>query len=141
MTYVSKNHVSETGWQILHGLFAGFHAREEYDIPAEPKYVSVDAKTLDSYTGKYEIKPGMMLTISREGDTLMAELAGEPKVSLGAKSKTTFLAESVRAELTFHDNDGNVEVVVTNHDGEKARAKRKDAAAATPQESEPAVAP
>lgn len=54
--------------------------RSESEIPNANRIpVKVDAKILDSYTGKYQIAPGKIVKIARDGDKLAEEVPDVPK--------------------------------------------------------------
>ncbi|HKR66284.1 MAG TPA: serine hydrolase, partial [Thermoanaerobaculia bacterium] len=45
---------------------------------------------LDRYVGRYELAPGFVLAITRDGDTLKAQATGQPQVTLMPTSATEF---------------------------------------------------
>ena len=56
----------------------------------------VDPALFDAYSGKYQLAPGFILTITREEDSLMAQATGQPKFRLFAQSETEFFFRVVR---------------------------------------------
>jgi hypothetical protein len=70
----------------------------------ERKIVKVEAKILDSYTGKYAQPNGATTIITRESDILIAQRAGRPKLPLSATSDVQFY-DKFGSYLTFH-NEG-----------------------------------
>ena len=69
--------------------------------------VQVDLKLFDFYAGQYEPGPGTIFTVSREGDSLMLQLPGLPKLRLRAESDTEFfVAENTRISVTFEVSSG-----------------------------------
>ena len=63
----------------------------------------------NAYVGKYEMQGGMTVTITKEGDRLMGQPAGQPKVELLPESETKFYVRVVDAEVTFQrDQTGKV---------------------------------
>jgi hypothetical protein len=57
---------------------------------------------LDRYVGKYQLSPGMLLEVTREGDRLMGQMPGDPvKTRLFPESMTKFFAKVVDAQFTF----------------------------------------
>lgn len=100
---------------------------EKYDLPKQRQLAEVDPEVFDTYEGKYELQPGMVLTITREGDALMAEVTGQPKVRLLPESKTTFYEKSVDAELTFlPDADGRIDAAILKQGGREIRVEKID---------------
>ena len=71
--------------------------------------VTVDAKILDTYVGEYEVGPGVVMRVFREGDKLMTQATGQPKFEVFAESETTFYPRAFVAKLTFvKDAEGKV---------------------------------
>ncbi|MGH9759704.1 MAG: DUF3471 domain-containing protein, partial [Blastocatellia bacterium] len=67
----------------------------------------------DKYAGQYQFMPGMTLTITREGDHLMGQVTGQPKVEFYPESEMKFFLKVIDGELTFVKNDkGEVQEVV-----------------------------
>ncbi|HEX6648819.1 MAG TPA: serine hydrolase, partial [Pyrinomonadaceae bacterium] len=87
--------------------------------------VTVDAKVFDSYVGDYELAPGFILTVSREGDKFMTQATGQPKIEIFAESETTFSPRTFPAKLTFvKDADGKVTSVLLNQGGREINGKK-----------------
>ena len=57
---------------------AGFYVPEL--MPVERKAIKIDPAIFDAYVGEYQLTPTLVLTVSREGDKLMAQATGQPKV-------------------------------------------------------------
>jgi CubicO group peptidase (beta-lactamase class C family) len=70
----------------------------------ERKEIKVDSKITDDYVGTYELRP-QPLVITKEGDKLMAEGPGQPKVELFAASETEFFLKAADADVTFIKNE------------------------------------
>src|SRR5215213_3855133 len=58
-------------------------------LPAKAS-VKVDPKKLSAYAGKYELRPGFVLEVTLENDSLWIKPTGQPKMSLAAESETKF---------------------------------------------------
>src|SRR5688572_16952534 len=41
---------------------------EKYEVPVERVVVKVDPKIYDAYVGEYEVEPGVVIAVTREGD-------------------------------------------------------------------------
>jgi CubicO group peptidase (beta-lactamase class C family) len=64
--------------------------------------VAIDADLLDRYAGRYEPGPGAVFVVTREGDALMLQLPGLPKLRLRPESsRTFFVPENTRVTVTF----------------------------------------
>lgn len=64
----------------------------------------VPEAVLASYVGNYELKPGFVLTISKEGNQLKAQATGQPAFDIFPKSETEFYVKVVSAQITFNMN-------------------------------------
>lgn len=97
---------------------------EKYEIPTESKEVKVDPKIYDAYVGRYELLPNFILTISRQGDRLMAEATGQPKFELFPESETKFFLKVVEAKVTFVKDDTGKVTHLILHQGGDQKAKK-----------------
>ena len=84
-----------------------------------------DPAVFDSYSGDYEIGPNFILTVTREGDKLMGQATGQPKVELDPATEKQFVIPSARANITFEkDSTGKVTGLVLDQGGRKINAKK-----------------
>ena len=82
------------------------------------KEVKVDAATYDAFVGKYDYGEGnAILTVSREGDHLFAQLTGQPKFEIYPKSPTEFFWKVVDAQVQFVKNDAGKITKAIHHQG------------------------
>ena len=89
------------------------------------KDVVVNDEILESYVGNYELQPGFVLTISKEGNQLKAQATGQPGVPIFPKSENVFYYKVVEAQLTFSQNEnGKVESVTLHQGGQKLVGKK-----------------
>ena len=87
--------------------------------------VVVDAKILDTYVGEYELAPGFVLRVFREGDKLMSQATGQGKFEIFPESETTFAPRAFAAKLTFvKDADGKVTGIRLEQNGRVTLGKR-----------------
>jgi hypothetical protein len=64
---------------------------------------------LDAILGRYQYGPAAILTVTRDGDSVFAQLTGQPKFGIHPKSATEFEWREVEASVTFKkDGDGKV---------------------------------
>ena len=107
------------GWQLI--------AEHYSNIPAERVPAKVDPKIYDAYVGEYEIAPGVVLTITREGDKLMAQQTGvKTKMELLPENETTFFMKGITGQNIFvRDAKGQVtHIIFRDPDGQEIRAKK-----------------
>lgn len=71
--------------------------------------VTVDVKVFDTYVGEYELRPGFIMRVFREGDKFMTQATNQGPVEIVAESETTFYPRAFEAKLTFlRDAEGKV---------------------------------
>ncbi|MRR11391.1 DUF3471 domain-containing protein [bacterium] len=96
------------------------------DVPAAPKEARVDPALYDAYAGAYELRPGFVLTVTREGDRLMTQATGQQKFEIFPSSETEFFLKVVDARITFVKGpDGHVDLLVLHQNGRDMPAKRR----------------
>jgi CubicO group peptidase (beta-lactamase class C family) len=84
--------------------------------------VSPDA--FDALVGRYDYGVGVM-TLTKEGRRLYAQLAGQPRVEIFPASDTEFFWKVVDAQVTFvKDNQGRVTKAVHHQSGQTINAPR-----------------
>jgi CubicO group peptidase (beta-lactamase class C family) len=93
--------------------------------PAPAEAVAVDAEILQSYVGQYELAPGFILTVTREGTQLKVQATGQPQFPVFAKTQNVFFLKVVEAQLTFNQNaSGQVESVTLHQGGRDITGKK-----------------
>lgn len=89
------------------------------------KEVTVNPAILESYVGKYELQPGFVITVRKEGDQLKAQATGQPEFDIYPKAENIFYLKVVAAELTFNkNNQGAVESLTLTQGGQQMVGKR-----------------
>lgn len=87
--------------------------------------VTVDAKIFDTYVGEYEVGPGFVMRVFREGDKFMTQATGQPAFEVFPESETTFSPRAFVAKLTFiKDADGKVTSIRIEQGGRVINGKR-----------------
>jgi CubicO group peptidase (beta-lactamase class C family) len=69
--------------------------------PPEHKEIAVPVDTLSKYTGVYQMRPNVELSITLDGHQLMAQLSGQQKFPIFTESATRFFFRVVDATLEF----------------------------------------
>jgi hypothetical protein len=92
------------------------------------KVAKVNPEIYAAYAGKYDYGNGKtIMTMTREGDRLFAQLTGQPKFEVFPKSETEFFWKVVNAQVTFVRNgQGKVTKVIHEQAGQKFEAPRID---------------
>lgn len=102
---------------------AGFYVSEL--MPVERKAIKIDPAIFDAYVGQYQLTPALVVTVSREGDKLMAQPAGQPKLEIFAETETKFFLTVIDAQMEFVKGaDGKVTHMVFRQEGQVLEAKK-----------------
>lgn len=79
-------------------------------VPPSPNQqrveVNIDPKLLDAYVGAYEIRPGVVLTITKEKNQLTGQITEQQKYPLLASSETEFFIRGIDGWLSFERSEG-----------------------------------
>ena len=87
--------------------------------------VTVDAKVFDTYVGEYEVGPGFVMRVFREGEKFMTQATGQPQFEIFPESETTFSPRAFPAKLTFvKDADGKVTGIQLEQGGRITNGKK-----------------
>jgi CubicO group peptidase (beta-lactamase class C family) len=87
--------------------------------------VVIDYKIYDEYIGEYEFAPGAIMTVTRDGDNLFAQLTGQEKCRIFPLSPKRFFYTVVEAEIEFERNDKNITgSLILFQAGRKMEAKK-----------------
>jgi CubicO group peptidase (beta-lactamase class C family) len=98
--------------------------QDEKTVPAR-KEITIDPKILDAYVGQYELRPDFIITVTKEGDKLMAQATGQQKLPLFPESETKFFMKVVDAQVAFvKTENGAVGKMILYQNGNEAQAKK-----------------
>jgi len=82
------------------------------------KDVTVEDTILESYLAKYELSPGMLLTVIKKDNQLILQIPNQGDIPLLPKSQTAFFIKGSVYEFTFNKNEaGEVESMTMHPDG------------------------
>jgi len=86
--------------------------------------IEVSIEILESYVGKYELRPNFVFSITREERQLFIQATGQSVSGIFASSEERFYSKVVSAQITFNkDEDGKV-ISLTLHQNGDHLAKR-----------------
>jgi D-alanyl-D-alanine carboxypeptidase len=106
-------------------IIVGELTGKKFEEPQERKAVAVDPKIFDNYAGEYEVAPGVVLTISRDGERLMAQVTGQDRAEIYPSSETEFFSRRVDAQIKFVKNQqGEVTSIVIVQNGQNIPARK-----------------
>jgi Domain of unknown function (DUF3471) len=98
----------------------------ENSLPVEPPIVKLDLQTYNKYVGRYEVNPKATFTVTREGNRLMGQYAGEEKFELLPASKSNFFTHGDNAVYVFvWDRSGRVVGHIYRAEGVELRYKKR----------------
>jgi hypothetical protein len=106
-------------WQLI--------ASHGSQIPPERVAVNVDPKIYDAYVGEYEIAPGFVFNVTRQGDKLVGQTTGEKKLhELLPQNETTFYIKGdPDLNIFVKDERGQVtHIIFRSLDGREIKAKK-----------------
>ena len=110
---------------VLHQNGLDQRARRIEGEPVVPQEIALEAAVLDGCVGRYQLAPGATFTITRDGAQLFAQITGQPKAEIFARSPTEFFYKIVDARITFErDGQGKATALVLHQRGRKLRAAR-----------------
>ncbi len=90
----------------------------------ESTAVEVPESVLDGVVGRYDYS-GAVMTVTREGKRMFAQLTGQPRLEIYPKSETEFFWKVVPAQVTFvKDSQGKVTKAIHEQGGQKLEAPR-----------------
>lgn len=85
----------------------------------------LSAKQLAEYTGRYQLAPGAILSISTGPDGLLAQLSGQPQAPVFPRNKDEFFYKVVEASLQFErDANGKIQSLTLHQNGHASPAPR-----------------
>ena len=91
-------------------------------LTTERKETTVPAATLAKYVGAYQLAPNATITVTLDGDHLMAQLTGQGKLQIFPQSETLFFLKVVDAQFEFAADGSSV---VLHQGGRDQKAGRQ----------------
>jgi len=92
------------------------------DAPAARTAIKIANDAYDKRVGRYQLAPGFILELSRDGDRYFAQATGQGKLEIFAASDTVFFARAVDAEVRFDGADSSQ--LVLHQNGQQIKAPR-----------------
>jgi D-alanyl-D-alanine carboxypeptidase len=106
-------------------IIVGELSGKKFEEPKDRKAVAVDPKIFDSYAGQYEIEPGTIMTVRREGEHLMVQVNGQAAAEIFPASETEYFSRRVDVQIKFVKNkQGEVTGIVIVQNGRNIPARR-----------------
>jgi CubicO group peptidase (beta-lactamase class C family) len=77
------------------------------------KEIEITEKVLQGYLGKYELAPEFIITITKNGNQMIAQATGQGEFEIYPKSENVFYLKVVEAQITFNFNEDRQVVSMT----------------------------
>ena len=95
------------------------------DVAGLSKDVEVASEILQTYIGQYQLSPSFIITVTRDGDKLLAQATGQSLFQIFPMSNTKFFYKVVDAQITFSLNEaGEVESLTLHQNGRNMPGKK-----------------
>jgi hypothetical protein len=105
----------------------GVLQKGEPAVPSpERKEISVPMAALSRYVGVYQLTPEFSITITLQGDHLIAQATNQPSAPIFASSSTRFFYRVVSAEIEFFpDTCGKIDHLVLYQNGRELKGMKQ----------------
>ncbi|HEY1964867.1 MAG TPA: serine hydrolase [Acidobacteriaceae bacterium] len=95
-------------------------------LSTERKEVPVPVATLSRYVGVYQLAPEFLITITLQGDHLVAQATNQPTAPIFASSPTRFFYRVVDAEIEFFaDSSGKIDHLILYQGGREMKGVKQ----------------
>jgi CubicO group peptidase (beta-lactamase class C family) len=99
--------------------------RTDKPLPAARQAIALDPASGDACAGDYELAPGYILTIRREGDRLVALVPGQENLELWPESPARFFAKTADVQIEFvRDAAGTIASLLLHQGKQEMTARR-----------------
>ena len=126
--------VSESGQRAESGMTGFPTTRNAFMEP--PTYAMVgrlvidkpvDNAILESYVGKYELREGFIITVTKEGKQMKAQATGQDQFEIFSESENVFYPKIFEAQFIFNlNNDGKVESMTLIQGGRESKCLKME---------------
>lgn len=98
---------------------------EKYTIPEVRREIKITKEQLHHYVGEYQLAPQFFITITTEGNKLMAQATGQSAFEIYPEKTDVFFYKVVDAKIEFHkDNNGVVNGMTLHQNGMQLPGKK-----------------
>ena len=102
-------------------------------LSSERKRIQVDPKVFDGYTGRYQLMPNAIVTVTREGNHLFSEVNAQPKSEIFPEAENDYFMTDADAQITFVvDSQSRATELIFHQNGQDRHAKRIEGDAPVP---------
>ena len=119
---VVLSNVNGTVPGTLAGQLGALMHGDTVTLTTERKAITLPATALAKYVGTYDLAPKAVMTITQEGDGLMAQLTGQGRLPIFPQSETLFFLRVVDAQIEFAPDGSSL---VLHQNGRSTKAARR----------------
>ena len=98
-----------------------YQPKERVIAKVDPAHVRA---IYDAYVGEYEVAPGLILRVTKEGDKLFSQSPGQPRSEMLPESDAAFFLRDVDAQFTFVRESGQVVRVMIRRGAREFQARK-----------------
>jgi CubicO group peptidase (beta-lactamase class C family) len=121
-TIVALSNVAGPAPGVLAAQLSAIMHGEAVTLTSERKQITLPVAALSKYVGAYTLAPGAIMTITLDGEQLMAQLTGQGKLPIFPQSETMFFLKVVDAQLEF---TADTSALVLHQGGRAQKAVRQ----------------
>ncbi len=100
---------------------------EKPKLPEVRTEIQVPAQVLQQYTGSYDLFPGFSITVTVDGNKLMAKATGQENFQLFAEKEDFFFYKVVDAQVRFVKGpDGKVSHMILYQNGQEVKGQKNN---------------
>jgi tetratricopeptide (TPR) repeat protein len=129
--------VNSDNGDIINEIFRSVAKEYQWEdyLPQPREVITLDAGKLDEYTGRFQVNPDRVITVTKDAGRLYVEPTESPRVELYPLSETEFTRTDENVQYTYvRDESGKFNSVRIRFDGGALIASRAPAAARIPYE-------
>jgi pimeloyl-ACP methyl ester carboxylesterase len=99
--------------------------RAKSPLVRAPKAIKLDPAVFDACVGEYEMAPGVVVKVSREGNRFLAAPPNQAKIEIFPESETGFFLKAANVRIVFvKDAAGKVTSMLVRFPGQEMSAKK-----------------
>ena len=107
------------------GMLSARDALDRLGVEVEREIVRVPDEVIESYLGRYELRPTFSIEVTRDGIHLYAQATGQGRFEIFPSAENEFYLTVVDAQITFNrDGSGEVESLTLHQNGQHLPAPK-----------------
>lgn len=99
--------------------------RTNKPVPTERMQIELDSTVFDRYIGEYDLAPGFIIKIWREGNIFKAQATAQPFFEIFPESETKFFLKVVDAQIEFYKDESGKAMSLTLFQGGRQMPGKK----------------